>query len=87
MTYEDTIAALADPTRRMVLDALRAGPLPVGAIAGQLPVSRPAVSQHLKIMIDAGLLSVKSQGTRRFYAIARWWGQGSSAVICRLTTR
>lgn len=69
MTYEMTIAALADPTRRMVLDALKAGPLPVGALAETLPVSRPAVSQHLKVLSDAGLLTVKTQGTRRLYAI------------------
>ncbi len=69
MAYEITIAALADPTRRMVLDTLRAGPLPVGAVAERLPVSRPAVSQHLKILTDAGLLTVQTQGTRRLYAI------------------
>lgn len=69
MTYEMTIAALADPTRRLVLAALRAGPLPVGALAAALPVSRPAVSQHLRVMSDAGLLTVQSEGTRRIYAI------------------
>jgi len=69
MTYEMTIAALADPTRRRVLDALRTGPLPVGALADQLPVSRPAVSQHLKVLTDAGLLIVRQEGTRRLYAI------------------
>lgn len=69
MTYEMTIAALADPTRRLVLEALRAGPLPVGALAEKLPVSRPAVSQHLRVLSDAGLLTVRCAGTRRLYAI------------------
>lgn len=69
MTYEMTIAALADPTRRLVLEALKAGPLPVGALAQTLPVSRPAVSQHLRVLSDAGLLTVRTEGTRRLYAI------------------
>ncbi len=69
MTYEMTIAALADPTRRQVLEALKAGPQPVGTLADGLPVSRPAVSQHLKVLTDAGLLTVETQGTRRLYAI------------------
>ena len=69
MTYEMTIAALADPTRRAILAALRAGALPVGALADTLPVSRPAVSQHLRVLSDAGLVGVTSQGTRRLYAI------------------
>ena len=69
MTYEMTIAALADPTRRAILDALRTGPLPVGRVAAGLPVSRPAVSQHLKVLSDAGLVAVTCQGTRRLYAI------------------
>ncbi len=69
MTYEMTIAALADPTRRLVLEALKAGPLHVGALAQTLPVSRPAVSQHLRVLSDAGLLTVRTEGTRRLYAI------------------
>jgi DNA-binding transcriptional ArsR family regulator len=74
MTYvnaiETQITALADPTRRVLLDRLRAGPLPVCQLAAGLPISRPAVSQHLRILSDAGLLSVTPQGNRRFYAIA-----------------
>jgi DNA-binding transcriptional ArsR family regulator len=70
MTYESAIAALADPTRRTIIDALRAGPCPVGKLADALPISRPAVSQHLKILTDAGLLVVETQGTRRHYALA-----------------
>ena len=69
MTYASAIAALADPTRRVIVNRLRAGPLPVRALAYGLPISRPAVSQHLRILTDAGLLSVTAQGTRRIYAI------------------
>lgn len=70
MTYEDTITALADPTRRVIIDRLRMGPLPVGAIADGMTISRPAVSQHLRVLSDAGLLTVTPQGNRRLYAIA-----------------
>lgn len=67
MTYEITLDALADPTRRLVLDRLRAGPQPVAALARGLPVSRPAVSQHLKILKQAGLVRDKAVGARRVY--------------------
>ncbi|WP_341366495.1 metalloregulator ArsR/SmtB family transcription factor [Yoonia sp. BS5-3] len=70
MTYEDTITALADPTRRDIIDRLRSGPLAVGAIADGMPISRPAVSQHLRVLSDAGLLTVTPSGNRRLYAIA-----------------
>ncbi len=70
MTYETAIAALADPTRRTIIDRLRGGALPVGAIADGMPISRPAVSQHLRVLSDAGLLSVTPSGNRRLYAIA-----------------
>jgi|SRR5947209_14335491 DNA-binding transcriptional ArsR family regulator len=63
------ISALADPTRRAVLEKLRDGPRPVGEIAQDLPVSRPAVSQHLKVLKDAGLVADRSVGTRRIYYI------------------
>src|SRR5580658_2210982 len=70
MTYDSAaFAALADPTRRRVLERLGAGPLPVGRIAEGLPVSRPAVSQHLKVLKDAGLVSDRAEGTRRVYQI------------------
>src|SRR5881275_803546 len=62
-------AALTDPTRRTVFERLRCGPLPVAEIARGLPVSRPAVSQHLKVLKDAGLVADKSEGTRRIYYI------------------
>jgi DNA-binding transcriptional ArsR family regulator len=69
MTYITTLAALADPTRRAVFESLRAGPLPVGELAAALPVSRPAVSQHLKALKQAGLVRDRAQGTRRVYYI------------------
>ena len=69
MTYATALAALADPTRRRVFEELRAGPKPVGAIAAGLPVSRPAVSQHLKILRNAGLVDDRAEGTRRVYFI------------------
>lgn len=63
------ISALADPTRRAVLERLKDGPRPVGEIANGLPVTRPAVSQHLKVLKDAGLVNDRSVGTRRIYYI------------------
>ena len=62
-------AALYDPTRREVLERLRDGPRPVGEIARGMAVSRPAVSQHLKVLKDAGLVADRSEGTRRIYYI------------------
>jgi len=62
-------AALNDPTRRAVLERLRSGPKPVGEIARGLPVTRPAVSQHLKVLKEAGLVDDRSEGTRRIYQI------------------
>jgi DNA-binding transcriptional ArsR family regulator len=66
--YSDVLSALADPTRRQVFELLRRGPRPVGELAGELPVSRPAVSQHLKVLKDAGLVREQRDGTRRLYA-------------------
>jgi DNA-binding transcriptional ArsR family regulator len=65
----DGFAALADPTRRAVFELLRQGPRPVGDIARDLPVSRPAVSQHLRVLKDAGLVAERRDGTRRLYRI------------------
>ena len=62
-------AALHDPTRRAVLERLRDGPRPVGDIARGLPVTRPAVSQHLKVLKEAGLVADRSEGTRRIYRV------------------
>jgi DNA-binding transcriptional ArsR family regulator len=61
--------ALGDPTRQLILERLAKRPLPVGKIAAGLPVSRPAVSQHLKILRTAGLVSQAQHGTRRVYRI------------------
>jgi len=70
MTYRDAaFAAVADPTRRRVLERLAGGPQPVGEIARGLPVSRPAVSQHLKVLKAAGLVVDHAEGARRVYAI------------------
>jgi DNA-binding transcriptional ArsR family regulator len=63
------IAALADPTRRAVFERLREGPRPVGELADGLPVSRPAVSQHLRVLKEAGLVTERKDGTRRLYGI------------------
>ena len=63
------MAALADPTRRQVFERLAAGPRAVGDIARDLPVSRPAVSQHLQILKAAGLVTDRAEGTRRVYRI------------------
>ena len=65
----DGFAALADPTRRRIFERLARRPLSVGAIADELPVSRPAVSQHLKILNDAGLVVHERAGTRRVYRL------------------
>ena len=69
MAYEDSLSALADPTRRSVFEAIAAQPRSVGALADALPVSRPAVSQHLKVLSDAGLVQAEPQGTRRVYSV------------------
>ena len=61
--------ALGDPTRRAVLERLRGGPRPVGEIARGLPVSRPAVSQHLRVLKQAGLVTERRDGTRRLYRV------------------
>jgi DNA-binding transcriptional ArsR family regulator len=66
---ERVFSALQDPTRRAVLERLREGPKPVGEIARGLPVTRPAVSQHLKVLKEANLVSDRSEGTRRIYYI------------------
>lgn len=65
------LTALADPTRRAVLEQVARGPVAVGELADRLPVSRPAVSQHLRVLTDAGLVSVRAAGTRRLYSLRR----------------
>ena len=69
MTYGNALAALADPTRRRVFERLKSGPHAVGEVARGLPVSRPAVSQHLKVLKEAGLVADRPEGTRRVYYI------------------
>lgn len=64
-------AALADPTRRSVLERLAQGPRSVSEVAHGMPVSRPAVSQHLKVLRDAGLVTVERQGRRQVYEARR----------------
>jgi DNA-binding transcriptional ArsR family regulator len=61
--------ALGDPTRRRVMELLRTGPRAVGDLAAELPVSRPAVSQHLRVLKGAGLVTSRPHGTRHLYAI------------------
>ncbi len=67
MTYEKTLAALADPTRRIVLERVIERARSVGELAADLPVSRPAVSQHLKVLKVAGLVHEERMGARRIY--------------------
>lgn len=70
MTYAaDRWAALGDPTRRTIFERLANGPRSVGELARGLPVSRPAVSQHLKVLKDAGLVADRPDGNRRLYQI------------------
>jgi DNA-binding transcriptional ArsR family regulator len=69
MAYGEAIAALADPTRRTIFERLRGGPRPVVEIARGLPVSRPAVSQHLRVLKNAGLVRERREGTRNYYSV------------------
>ena len=71
------IAALGDPTRRAIFESLARRPKAVGELAAELPVSRPAVSQHLRVLKDAGLVSDRADGTRRIYQIRQ---QGLQAI-------
>ena len=69
MTYQTALIALSDPTRRQVFEQLRRGPKSVGKIAAGMPVSRPAVSQHLGVLKKARLVGDRAEGTRRVYYI------------------
>jgi len=70
MTYAiDALSTLADPTRRTIFERLAARPQAVGELASGLPVSRPAVSQHLKVLKAAGLVTEQAEGTRHIYRI------------------
>jgi DNA-binding transcriptional ArsR family regulator len=90
-TYENGFSALADPTRREIFERLARRPRPVGELADGLPVSRPAVSQHLRVLRDAGLVSDTKYGSRRLYRVDpdgvagmrayldRFWGDALAA--------
>jgi len=71
MAYAEVLTALADPTRRQIFEALREQPKTVGELAASQPVSRPAVSQHLRVLESARLVSVEPHGNRRLYSIKR----------------
>ncbi|MGI5143213.1 ArsR/SmtB family transcription factor [Streptomyces sp. CA-106110] len=69
VTYEDALSALADPTRRAIFERLADGPKAVSQLAEGLPVSRPAVSQHLKVLKEAELVVDRAVGTQRLYQL------------------
>src|SRR3954471_613067 len=69
MAYRHAMDALGDATRRAIFEQLRQGPRAVGDIADELPVSRPAVSQHLRVLKEAGLVTERRNGTRRLYRL------------------
>jgi DNA-binding transcriptional ArsR family regulator len=69
MTNILALSALGDPTRRAIFEQLAESPSPVGVLAERLPVSRPAVSQHLRVLKDAGLVTDHRDGTRRIYRL------------------
>src|ERR671919_2615646 len=68
--FDAALDALGDPMRRRIVERLRPGPLPVGELAAGLPIGRPAVSKHLKVLEGAGLVEHRSVGTRNLYALA-----------------
>lgn len=96
MTYQTALAALSDPTRRQVFERVLAAPQPVGLIAAGLPVSRPAVSQHLRVLKEAGLVDERRRGTRRLYvanpqalgelraAIEAMWREALAGMAARI---
>ncbi|GIT91881.1 hypothetical protein JANAI62_23380 [Jannaschia pagri] len=93
MGYDAILTALADPTRRAILDRLRQGARPVGQIAAPLAVTRPAVSQHLKVLVQAGLVTMTPDGRRNLYGLApggaaplvRWLGALSAVEVATPT--
>ncbi|MCO8270580.1 metalloregulator ArsR/SmtB family transcription factor [Actinoplanes sp. TRM 88003] len=66
---DDVVAALADPVRRVILEVLRGGPLPARLIAGRFPISRPAVSRHLRVLRECGLVHDTAEGRERVYRL------------------
>lgn len=99
MAYIDTLVALADPTRRAIFESLRSRPRTVGELAAKQPVSRPAVSQHLRVLESARLVRVEPQGNRRVYSIRRdgleelkqyldgFWSDALTAFAAEVTRR
>jgi len=92
IAYRDDVwTALGDPTRKAIFELLLERPRAVVELAGELPVSRPAVSQHLRVLKDAGLVTDRPDGTRRIYRVEpdglavlradleRYWGQALAA--------
>jgi DNA-binding transcriptional ArsR family regulator len=67
--HAEALGALGDPTRRAIFESLAERPRPVGELARELPITRPAVSQHLKVLKGAGLVTDRPAGTRRIYAV------------------
>jgi DNA-binding transcriptional ArsR family regulator len=65
----DVFTAIAEPTRRRLLDALRPGEAPVGRLAAELGLAQPAVSKHLRVLLEAGLVEVRSDAQRRLYRV------------------
>jgi DNA-binding transcriptional ArsR family regulator len=82
-----SLAALGDPTRQAIVELLADGPRPVGEIAAELPVSRPAVSQHLKVLKDAGLVVDRPVGTRRLYQLDPAGADAARAYLDRFWTK
>ena len=81
MAYADRVLdALGNPTRRLVFKRLRSGARSVGEIAEGMDVSRPAVSQHLMVLKQAGLVVARAEGTRRLYAVAEYVSVGFSVI-------
>jgi DNA-binding transcriptional ArsR family regulator len=86
-TYQAGLAALGDPTRRAIFEQLADRPLAVGELARELPVSRPAVSQHLKVLKDAGLVLDEPAGNRRLYRLDPDGIDGLRAYLDRFWNR
>ena len=97
--HEAQLDALGDATRRAILQRLIEGPLPVGELASEFPMSRPAISQHLRVLKQANLVTDRAAGTRRLYAVNpdaieslrqyfdRFWAQALAAFKQRVETR
>jgi DNA-binding transcriptional ArsR family regulator len=83
----DRLGALGDPTRRAIFERLVVGPMAVGELAGELPISRPAVSQHLKVLKEVGLVVDRADGTRRLYRVDPGGVQALRAYLDELWDR